>query len=165
MLFGSHKYYQCENEHRDRVCCESSGAYGIGVNPNQYMSLSQWMFPQPEPSPRSCSNCMGELFIYHEFMSAQPLLALEFAGHQIKIDNQISIKIENREHIYSLVGIIYYGDDHFTARIISEDQQIWFHDGITTRQTTQYDGSLTLNCPELYTCRGKRASLALYSLD
>ena len=159
-------YYQCENEHRDRVRCEYSAACGIGVNPNHCISLSQWMFPQPELSPRSCSSCTEVLFIYHEYMSAQPLLALEFAGHRLKIDNQISIMIENTtEHIYNLVGIIYYGDDHFTARIISEDEQIWFHDGITTKHTTQYDGSLTLNCPELYTCRGKRASLALYSLD
>ena len=159
-------YYQCENEHRDRVRCEYSAACGIGVNPNHCMSLSQWMFPQPELSPRSCSSCAEELFIYNEFVSAQPLLALEFSGHRLKIDNQISIRIENtREHIYNLVGIIYYGDDHFTARIILEDEQIWFHDGITTRQTMQYDGSLTLNCPELYTCRGKRASLALYALN
>ena len=36
-------------------------------------------------------------------MSAQPLLALEFAGHRLKIDNQISIMIENTtEHIYEL---------------------------------------------------------------
>jgi hypothetical protein len=158
-------YYQCENGHRNRVHYKYSGACGIGVNPNRYMSLSQWMSPQPESSPRSCSSCTKELFIYNEFMSAQPLLALEFAGHQLKIDNQISIRIENREYIYNLVGIIYYGDDHFTARIIPEDEQIWFHDGITTKQTTQYDGSLTLNCPDLYICRGKRASLALYSLD
>jgi hypothetical protein len=98
-------------------------------------------------------------------VSAPPLLALDFAGHQIEIDNPISIKIENLEYRYSLVGIVYYGGDHFTARIILQDGQIWFHDGITTRQTTQHDGSLTLNCPELYTCEGKRASLAIYSLD
>jgi len=64
-----------------------------------------------------------------------------------------------------VVGIVYYGSDHFTAHIILEDGQMWFHDGITSGQTTIYDRSLILNCPELYTCRGKQASLVLYSLD
>jgi hypothetical protein len=55
-------YYQCENEHRDRIRYEYSGACGIGVNPNHYMSLSQWMFPQPESSRRSCSSCTDYSF-------------------------------------------------------------------------------------------------------
>jgi hypothetical protein len=78
-------YYQCENEHRDHVRYENSGACGIGANSNHYTSLSQWMFLQPESSPRSCSTCTEELFIYHEFMLAQPLLALEFAGINSKL--------------------------------------------------------------------------------
>jgi len=83
------------------------------------------------------------------------MLALEFAGHEIQIENQILIKIDNVEYIYNLIGIVYYGSNHFTARIILEDGQIWFHDDITTGHNTIYDGSLILNCPELYICRGK----------
>ena len=114
-----------------------------------YTSLSQWMSPQPENSPWCCPYCTEELTFYQKFMSAPPLVALEFAGHPIEIDNQISIKIENLEYSYNLVGIVYYGSEHFTARIILEDGQIWFHDGVTTMQTSQYDGSLALNCSEL----------------
>ena len=157
-------YYQCQNGHIDRVRYGNSGAYSVGVNLHGYTSLSQWMSPQPENSPRCCPYCTEELTFYQKFVSAPPLVALEFAGHPIEIDNQISIKIENLEYSYNLVGIVYYGSEHFTARIILEDGQIWFHDGVTTMQTSQYDGSLALNCPELYMCRGRRASLALYSV-
>ena len=120
---------------------------------------------EPELSPQSCRQCSKSLFIYHEFVSAKPLLALEFSGFQLQINDHVLVKIDNVEHNYSLAGIVYYGSDHFTAQIILQDSQIWFHDGITTGQTTIYDSSLALNCPDLFTCRGKHASMVLYFLD
>ncbi|KIM48492.1 hypothetical protein M413DRAFT_62862, partial [Hebeloma cylindrosporum] len=112
-----------------------------------------------------CRFCSGDISIYKEIVKAQPLLAIDFAGHKIQIEHQISIKIEHLEFTYSLCGVVYYGNNHFTARIILHDGSIWFHDGITTGQTTIYMGSLTLNCPDLNICRGKDASPALYSLN
>ena len=123
------------------------------------------MMSQSELSPKSCRRCSKDVFIINEYVSAPPLLAVEVSGHDIQIDNQISIKVEDVQYTYTMIGIVYYGDDHFTARIILEDKQIWFHDGITTGHNTIYEGSLALNCPELHTCRGKQASLVLYFLD
>jgi hypothetical protein len=158
-------YQQCKNGHIRNKQFNNSGASSIGINPNGYTIMSQCFMPEPELSPRICRQCSENLFIHHELVSAKPLLALEFAEHEIQIENQILVKIENLDYNYKLIGIIYFGSEHFTARIILEDGQIWFHDGITTSHNTIYDGSLTLNRPELYTCRGKRASLVLYSLD
>jgi len=158
-------YTQCENRHRIHTHDGHSGAYSIGTNPNRFTTMSQCFMGEPELAPRNCRRCSENMFIYHEWVSAKPLLVLEFAGHEIQIDKNTIVKINNVEYSYSLSGIIYYGSDHFTSRIILEDGQIWFHDGITTGQTTIYDGSIVLNCPELYTCRGKRASIALYSLN
>ena len=158
-------YRQCENGHKRQIQNTDSAAYSIGVNPNRHRTMSQCIMSQPELSPRSCRQCSKDVFIINEYVSAPPLLAIEVSGHEIQLDNQISIKVENVQYTYTLVGIVYYGDDHFTARIILEDGQVWFHDGITTGCNTIYDGSLALNCPELHTCRGKHASLVLYSLD
>ena len=44
-----------------------------------------------------------------------------FSGHEIQIDNQVLVKIDNVEHSYSLAVIVYYGSDHFTAQIILQD--------------------------------------------
>jgi len=158
-------YYQCENGHKDHIMYEKTCAYSIGVNTNRCTTMSQWIASQPDLTEQTCEECSGILLHHHKFLSAQPLLALEFLGHDIQIDRHISIEIKDTEYVYNLVGIVYYGSDHFTARIISEDGQIWFHDGVTTGQTTKYDGSFTYNCPELYTCQGKCALLAIYSLD
>ncbi|KAF8583875.1 hypothetical protein K439DRAFT_1347478 [Ramaria rubella] len=42
----------------------------------------------------------------------------------------------------NLVGLIYFGSDHFTARIIDHQGHIWFHDRIATGRTCVYEGPL-----------------------
>ena len=37
---------------------------------------------------------------------------------------------EGEIKILNLRGIVYHGGYHFTSRIISSDQQIWYHNGI-----------------------------------
>jgi hypothetical protein len=161
-----HKTYrQCENRHKHHEQNLYSGAYSIGVNPNRHRTISQCIMSQPELSPRSCRQCSHSVFIINEFAVAPPLLAIDISGHDLQLDNETYVKVGNVQYTYTLIGIVYYGDDHFTARIILEDGQIWFHDGITTGRNTIYDGSLALNCPDLRTCRGKRASLVIYSLN
>ena len=34
--------------------------------------------------------------------------------------------------IYHLYSIVYYGDNHYTSCVISEDNSVWYHDGIQT---------------------------------
>ncbi|KAF9455951.1 hypothetical protein BDZ94DRAFT_1135828, partial [Collybia nuda] len=63
---------------------------------------------------------------------------------------------------YCLRGIIYYGDNHFTARYITSGGQIWFHDGMITGQSMRYEGMLNSQL-DLYTCQSKTAVSALYS--
>ncbi|KAF8578584.1 hypothetical protein K439DRAFT_1361844 [Ramaria rubella] len=40
----------------------------------------------------------------------------------------------------NLIGIIYFGSDHCTTRIIDHQGQVWFHDGIATGRTCVYEG-------------------------
>ncbi|KAJ7225157.1 hypothetical protein C8J57DRAFT_1093585, partial [Mycena rebaudengoi] len=35
-----------------------------------------------------------------------------------------------------------HGDEHFTSRMFTTDGNIWFHDGITTRSSTRFEGNL-----------------------
>jgi hypothetical protein len=105
-------YYQCENGHKDRIHYYKTCVYSIGVNPNGYTTMSEWIVSQPDLTPRICGECSGILSHYHKFVS---LLALEFSGHDIQLDKNISLKIEDTDYIYKLVGIVYYGSDHFTS--------------------------------------------------
>ncbi|KAJ7223620.1 hypothetical protein C8J57DRAFT_1094271 [Mycena rebaudengoi] len=56
-----------------------------------------------------------------------------------------------------LCGIIYHGDEHFTSRMFTTNGDIWFHNGITTRSSTRFEGNLrNIALTSLHTYRGKR---------
>ena len=46
---------------------------------------------------------------------------------------------------YRLRGLIYWGDFHFVSRIIDKSGQVWFHDGMTTGSSCQWEGIIDLS--------------------
>lgn len=99
------------------------------------------------------------------FVTAPPLVMLEFSNSSIEIDHSFEIKLSNDEiHKYDLAGVVYYSntDQHFVSNIITADKQLWFYDGLNTGSQLVYSGSL-LSGPQLTTCRGGSASAAFYT--
>ncbi|KAJ7321525.1 hypothetical protein DFH08DRAFT_650032, partial [Mycena albidolilacea] len=43
---------------------------------------------------------------------------------------------------YALRSVIYSGSNHFISRIIKENGDIWYHDGIETCATSVAEGNL-----------------------
>ena len=101
------------------------------------------------------------------FVTAPPLLILEFSNSEIEIDHCHDIKRFDETHKYDLAGVIYYRDEHFISNIIilniiTTDKQVWFYDGLATGSQLIYSGSLQ-SCPQLSVCRGGMASAAFYT--
>ncbi|KAF8347130.1 hypothetical protein F5887DRAFT_834749, partial [Amanita rubescens] len=71
------------------------------------------------------------------------------------------VTIGSNDHTYKLRGIIYFGDYHFTSRIVYENGMTWFHDGMVTAESMIYDGMID-QLSDLWFCRGKKASIAFY---
>lgn len=94
-----------------------------------------------------------------------PMVALDFTGQRKvpKIDVEFEIYINNVRVVYILRGVIYFGDDHFTCRIVNEDGLVWYHDGIATQNSVIYEGKLGDTKLDLKKCRDKIASGAIYS--
>ena len=66
--------------------------------------------------------------------------------------------------ILDLRGIVYHGGYHFTSRIVTSDQQIWYHDGINTGKICLRDGLLKSQSKDrLRVCRGRDLVLAVYA--
>ncbi|KAI0788943.1 hypothetical protein BC629DRAFT_1273008, partial [Irpex lacteus] len=65
---------------------------------------------------------------------------------------------------YKLIGIIYYGNNHFTSRIISNSGDIWYHDGIETQSQCQYEGNIATCNPDIFytTKHNRKYSVILY---
>ena len=114
---------------------------------------------------RVCESSQAK--IKYRFQTAPPLLAFSFPGSTTYIDHDIELKVNGSLHTYQLSGVIYYRevDAHFVSYVITKDGQIWFYDGMTylSNPTMEYCGTLHNQPPQLETCRGGQASVAIYA--
>jgi hypothetical protein len=51
---------------------------------------------------------------------------------KIEICKSMILDVSDNPANYILKGIVYLGGFHFTSHIVSSDNTVWFHDGITT---------------------------------
>jgi hypothetical protein len=88
-----------------------------------------------------------------------PHRAVKFAADLV-IDTSIYLYKNNNRYRFKLKGILYYGAEHFTSRVVTENDMTWYHDGMDTGGNLVYEGTLsTLNL----LCRDMRkASVAVY---
>ena len=91
---------------------------------------------------------------------------LPFPHNLCRTSHKIRIKVNNTTTLLYLKGIVYYGENHFTSRIISKDGKIWLNDGITTGGKSIEEGHLsTMTDKNLRKCKGKDLVLAVYACN
>jgi len=66
-----------------------------------------------------------------------------------------------------LAAVIYYGNSHFTAQIVTADGRTWFYDGMeitdpNIQPTLEYVGTIHSQ-PNMNVCRGREASALIYT--
>ena len=66
----------------------------------------------------------------------------EILSFEIGLSAQISILVNGNSHLYQLCGVIYFGGQHFVARLVEQDTTVWYHDGIITGRKLIYEGQL-----------------------
>ena len=84
-----------------------------------------------------------------------------------KSSHKFKIKVNNNSTtLLYLKGIVYYGEYHFTSRIITKDGKIWFNDGIETGGKSIEEGHLsTMTDENLRKCKGKDLVLTVYACN
>ena len=87
---------------------------------------------------------------------------LPMHGSDIKLTKSISAGENGSRVVYKLRGIIYFGQQHFTACVVNKNGQVFYHDGITTGRQCNYIGVFKdLENPHSY--KGKKAAAVIYS--
>ena len=81
--------------------------------------------------------------------------------HKISLLESVVITMVKGDNMtYNLRGVIYYLDNHFTSRFISESCRVWFHNGISTGRQMVPEGSI--GDTDLWTCQSRIAICAVY---
>src|SRR6266550_3563957 len=89
-----------------------------------------------------CDLCHDNMQTIKRICQNTPLLAFHFAGQKPFIDSTFTVNINEQIITYILSGVIYFGNYHFTSRILDKSGLIWFHDGIATGNDVIYEGTL-----------------------
>ena len=142
--------------------CYSIYSFVLSAGTNPYVSTTDWIQNYKEDSCLLCEECNQCLQHSYSFSRIPDLIIFKFEGKNICIDPEVTITCRNNQSsTMKLQGVIYYGELHYTSRIMI-NEQIWFHDGISTGTNMEYDGQL-LPTTDLLHCKGKQANIAIYA--
>ena len=156
-------YLECSQHHNAEHALQAvSNCYVVSAGTTSPVSISQWMADWKEPTQHQCTTCGRQMNMMFQFHQPWHLIAFDFAWQRTEIDPELLVHVNGDNVLYKLRGIIYFGENHFTSRIISEMGQTWFHDGITTGQSVIYEGDVQ-DVRALNMCQGKQASMAVYT--
>jgi len=92
------------------------------------------------------------------------VLVFSVQDDSVVVSKKIAFRDGDTRLVFSLKGIIYFGDFHFIACVYTQGS-VCFHDGMTTGRGCTYEKKLTeFTDSELSTCKGKSLTLVIYSL-
>jgi hypothetical protein len=98
------------------------------------------------------------------FCTIPALIAFDLCNTRLNIDNSFDLCHDGTRYKFVLRGVMCYGLNHFTSRIVQNDGHTWYHDGVDTEVDTEYEGLVT-SLGNLLVCRGKEATAVLYTQE
>ncbi|KAI0349497.1 hypothetical protein OH77DRAFT_1464029 [Trametes cingulata] len=111
-----------------------------------------------------CHACRSLSGLSTQLNSAPPLLVLEVANvNQLDPNTSLSLPVAGQLREWALRGVIYHGRNHFTARYLSADAHVWYHDGASTGQYCNAEGPRTRSL-NLLVADQRQASHYIYAL-
>ena len=114
---------------------------------------------------RKCEKCDGMMEKVTHFHKSPTILLCALNNAELTLSRRLTLNVGHRQKTYYLRGIIYFGNFHFTSRIVMGNGNVWFHDGIATGGRTQRHGRLAyLSDLDLMICDGKKAAILVYSV-
>lgn len=155
--------YHCVHNHANHGQSEvwSTGCM-LTKNRGGKTSMQEWANDLRESTRHRCATCGTHLYMVKNMHYPLPMLAFSFPDSNVTIDETFSIQCNEAAVTYILRGIIYYGNYHFTSRIINDQGITWYHDGIRTASHTIQEGHIS-SLLDLQSKRKRKAVAALYT--
>jgi hypothetical protein len=127
-------------------------------------STSHWLGSLEHETHEKCPHCLSTLRQPIGFKSIPSLLVFEINSRNIKISKTLKFVQHDETAVLDVRGLIYHGDFHFTSRIVGNDGNVWYHDGITTGSACENEGDIEkFSSKKLLRCRGKQLVLVVYA--
>ena len=107
---------------------------------------------------RLCPNCQAPVTLSsHVLPDRVPVFCIQNGG--LKRDCTATVTLAGKR--YALRGVVYGGGNHFTARIITRQQEVYRYDGIQQR-AARHEGHFRNKKEDIWTLDDKRAIAYIY---
>ena len=127
-------------------------------------STCKWLGSLEHETHEKCPHCFSAMMQPVSFKSAPSVLVFETNSRNIKVSKTLKFEQEGETVVLDVRGLIYYGDFHFTSRIIGTDGMVWYHDGMTTGSSCENEGDFDkFSSRKLLKCKGKKLILVVYA--
>jgi hypothetical protein len=98
------------------------------------------------------------------YKQVPPILILEYPFKNIVTSHTLEFKTNSGINTLKLRGIIYHSQYHFTSRVVSLKNQVWYHDGMVIGRSCINEGHLNnISNENLKKCRQRNLVLAIYA--
>jgi hypothetical protein len=152
---------KCNNH----IVTDRSPMFVMYIKDKIHKSISEWFkYWHDEPSG-SCVKCKSPQQLARHYNKTPRLLIFSLDATDINISKTIKVKdASGKLTTLCLRGIVYLGGFHFTSRIVSPNKDVWYHDGMETKQKCIKDGNLSdYTGKRLLSCRNRKASAVIYA--
>ena len=96
------------------------------------------------------------------FKSLPSVLVLEIDSQNMKINKTLKFVQDNETVVLDVRGLIYHGNFHFTSCIIRNNNNVWYHDRMTTGSICENEGDFdSFSTKKLLNCKGRRLILVV----
>ncbi|KAJ7270164.1 hypothetical protein B0H12DRAFT_1008958 [Mycena haematopus] len=149
----------------------SAGLSDRYIYPNG-VQLSDWLTQHLAKGRGVCPLCsiLGvrqRLDMTTTLWNTPPVMIFDITHDKIIFSKELALVCNNRVETLKLRGIIYGGQLHFTCRLIDDEGNMWFHDGISTRQNClpEINIQAVQDKLSLHRCGEKKAVAVIYARD
>jgi hypothetical protein len=157
MKFNSH-CHQETNMHEDLQTC-------VVQCHNLHCTSSECMKQifKHQDSGRKCVHFGGDVSRVTRFDVVPKILLLSIQDSSVSVSKRPSIHSGEKMVVFSLKGVVYFGDFHYTS-CICVNKHVWLNNGMLTGQKSTYKKPLVeFSGTDLSICSDKTASLIVYA--
>ena len=126
----------------------------------RYASIQKWLpVVLHEPVHRRCQHCDSKLERHYVYDTLPSFLVFNVYESTAKLEQFVEVQDQQ----YRLCGVVYFGNFHFTSRVITAAGDVLFYDGMVDDGNCSYDGNLrSMTVTSLHETRGRAMSIAIY---
>ena len=114
-------------------------------------------------SVNECPQCQSALKSRFHYMHFPGILLFDHSAYTIKLSKYVKFTSAGDVRTrYHLRGLLFFGNFHFTSRIISAEGDVWYHDGVDGSESSSQGHRKFMKDPDWQTCHGRKLVMSIY---